>query len=145
MNLVETLKAGLLERWGERPVTQLCLRIVDFLFAVPDGQLEMLTLTSLKNAAGKPEVDAELIAALSLLVSTTEHLLDSKLVLVDDDEQEHDIGKEEYAEARASGSLIHPDTGRAVQNFEGKIFPYFVASSRLRQLKGEGFERNGVP
>ena len=50
---------------------------------------------------------------------------------MDDDNSEHELSPVELAEARATGLLIHPETGESVPEFEAKVVPFFVPSARF--------------
>ncbi|SSC71456.1 unnamed protein product [Ciceribacter sp. T2.26MG-112.2] len=98
-------------RWGEFPVGLVCLDIIDFVASKPVDQLRFLTFTTLSEAAGRKTIDMEVLAAVNLLTSSRLAILESHAMLVDDDDTEHELSVEEFAEARKSGTLIHPETG----------------------------------
>jgi hypothetical protein len=112
-----------------------CLRIIDYINALPLEELEMLAFASFKNAAGAQEISDEIVRAVTLLSSTSIHALDTKLLFVDDDESEFEIEKSALAAARDSGLFIHPKTGIPVSDFEARIIPFFVPSKRFLMFK----------
>jgi hypothetical protein len=128
---VDKIKEELKARWGDEPTVAICFAILDFMKTVSNDQLQMLTFTSLKSAANKEEVDSELLKAITILASSRVAALDAHAMLVDDDEREHEISIEYLSLARANGEFIHPETGRIVEDFESKIFPFFVPSSNF--------------
>jgi hypothetical protein len=128
---VDKIKEELKTRWGDEPTVAICFAIIDFMTKVPPDQLQMLTFASLKSAANKDEIDSELLKAITILASSKVAALDAHAMLVDDDEREHEISIEYLSTARASGEFIHPETGRVVEDFESKIFPFFVPSANF--------------
>lgn len=92
----------------------------------------MLTFRTFLEALGKEQIDEDLMRALTILVSSRIAALDAKALLVDDDETEHELSAAELAEARSSGQLVHPESGDLVPEFESRVIPFFVPTSRLR-------------
>lgn len=135
MAKIETLKAEIARSWGDHPACPACIKIIDYINALPSDELAMLTFTSLKNAAGEKEITQQVLDAVTLLSSTSIHALDTHLLFIDDDEREFEIKKKELAEARKTGQFIHPETGTAVVDFESKIIPFFVPSRRFLSFK----------
>lgn len=120
-------------RWGELPVGLVCLEIIDFVASKPVEQLRFLTFSTLSNAAGRQNIDVEVLAAINLLTSSRLAILESHAMLVDDDDTEHELTAEEFAEARKTGVLIHPETGKAVHDFEEHLIPFFSATEELQR------------
>ena len=127
----EEIKDKLKKRWGDEPTVAICFAIIDFISNTQSDQLQMLTFASLKSAAKKQEVDSDLLQAITILVSSSVAALDAHAMLVDDDETEHEISIEYLSEARAVGQFIHPETGLTVEDFESKVFPFFVPSANF--------------
>jgi hypothetical protein len=65
------------------------------------------------------------------LVSSRVAALDARGLLVDDDHSEHELSADKLADARATGQLVHPETGELVPDFESRVIPFFVPSTRL--------------
>jgi hypothetical protein len=125
------IKAELSARWRDDPIVGLCNAIVDYVAALPRGQAELLTFGTLSKAVGKKQLDEELIRALTILVSSRVAALDARGLLVDEDDTEHELEPFDFAKARATGLLIHPETGQPVVNFESRVIPFFVPSARF--------------
>jgi len=125
------IRAELETRWKGDPIVRLCVAILDYMAALPADQLGMLTFRALVSAAGKERLDDELMRALTILVSSRIAALDARALLVDDDQSEHELDPQELAEARATGRLVHPETGELVPEFESKVIPFFVPSARF--------------
>jgi hypothetical protein len=128
---VREIKADLEKRWKDDPVVRLCIAILDYMAALPADQLRMLTFRALISAVGKERLDDELMRAMTILVSSRIAALDARALLVDDDQSEHELNPQELAEARATGRLVHPETGELVSEFESKVIPFFVPSARF--------------
>ena len=128
---IEELKAEVKSIWHDVPAVELCFRILDFLGAGKPERLKMITFRDLVNVTGKATVDSELLTAVAMLTNSHVPILDARALLVDEDDREHEIGPKEFAEARRNGALIHPDSGKPVQNFEDHIIPFFVPSDRF--------------
>src|ERR1035441_5259414 len=123
MAKIDKLKDEVKQGWQDSPVLSVCLSILDFLNALPNEEAEMLTFTSFKKAVGDEEVSEPLIRAVALLANTSIHALDTKLLFIDDEENEFPVEKAELAKARSKGVFIHPETGDPVLNFERMIVP----------------------
>ena len=125
------IKAELEKRWRDDLIVRLCMALVDYIGSLPADQLKMLTFPTLSRAVGETRIDDELMRALTILVSSRIAALDARALLVDDDQSEHELDSEELAEARATGRLIHPETGEPVPEFESRVIPFFVPSARF--------------
>ncbi|TAV10228.1 hypothetical protein [Rhizobium leguminosarum] len=120
-------------RWGELPVGSVCLDIIDFVASKPLDQLRFLTFTTLAQATGRDVIDTEVLAAINLLTASRLAILESHAMLVDEDDTEHELSREEFAEARKTGTLIHPETGEAVPDFEAHVIPFFTPTEELQR------------
>lgn len=137
MTSIDQYKKEILHEWQGNSAVDFCLKIIDYISALPVEQMQMLTFQSMTNAVGLKEVDDTILRAVSLLASTSIDALETKLLLIDDDEREFDIEKGELAEARKTGFLVHPATGEQIRDFETKIIPYFVPSERFLQIRND--------
>lgn len=80
----------------------------------------------------------EVLAAVNLLTSSKLAIFESHAMLVDDDETEHELSAEEFAEARKTGMLIHPETGELVPDFETHLIPFFAPTEELQRELADG-------
>lgn len=130
---VEQIKKELNTRWSNDATLELCLQIIDYIASLPPQERRMLTFRSMCRAARKRRVDGELLTALNVLVNSTVAALDVHALLVDNDQTEHELDAKTFAEAKATGELIHPETGELVPEFEKRTVPFFVPSERFGQ------------
>ncbi|WP_316233406.1 hypothetical protein [Bradyrhizobium sp. SZCCHNPS2010] len=135
MSHIDELKDEVKESWRDSPLLQACLSIIDYLNKLPLDEMQMLTFSSFKEAMGEKELTDHVVRAVALLANTSIHALDTKLLFVDDDENEFELEKSDLAEARRRGEFIHPETGIGIRDFESKIVPYFVPSQRFLEFK----------
>ncbi|WP_299806635.1 hypothetical protein [Tardiphaga sp.] len=128
---LENLRRELLARWSDVPAADICMRILDFVESTPQNELHFLTFTTLCRAAGRTNIDVELLAAINILTGSRLALLDAHAMFIDEDENEHELSPEEIAEARETGTLVHPETGEIVGDYERYLVPFFSPSKRL--------------
>lgn len=128
---VSQIKEDLNNRWRDDAVLEVCLRIVDYIAALPPPERRMLTFRAICRAARKKRVDDELLSALNVLVGSTVAALDARAMLVDEDQTEYELDPQTFAKAQATGELIHPETGEPVPEFATRIVPFFVPSERF--------------
>ena len=136
MSNINVLKDEVKERWRDSPLLHACLSIIDYLNVLPLNEMQMLTFGSFKEALGQKEITDEVVRAVALLANTSIHALDTKLLFIDDNENEFELEKNDLAEACLKGEFFHPETGIGVRDFESKIVPYFVPSQRFLHFKG---------
>lgn len=127
----DDIRKELKERWAGTRAVELCFQIVDFVAKLPADHSRMLTFKTITHITGKKSVDDDLLAAINILASTRIAALDAHAMLVDDDNEEHEIEPSELASAQATGTLIHPETGEKVSDYEEKVFPFFVPTDRF--------------
>jgi hypothetical protein len=125
------IKAELSARWRDDPIVGLCSAIVDYVAALPADQARMLTFRTLSSAVGKENLDEELLRALTILVSSRVAALDAHGLFVDHDQHEYELGPGEFARIRATGQLIHPETGELILDSESRVIPFFTPSGRF--------------
>lgn len=129
--VADAIRRDLEDRGVNSPILKLCLALVEYVANLPADQREMLTYRTFINASGKKHLDQELMAAITILSTSSVHAFDLRGMFVDDDEREYEVSAQDIADARASGSFIHPQTGKLVPDFEAKIVPFFTPSKRF--------------
>lgn len=129
--IADAIKRDLKKWGGDSPVLKLCLLLVEYVANLPPDQREMLTYRTFVNASGKSQIDQELMAAITILSTSTIHAFDLHGIFVDENEDEYEISAREIATARAIGEFIHPQTGKLVPDFEERIIPFFSPSERF--------------
>lgn len=134
MQPLDELKIEVTRIWADQPAAQLCIKLIDFLSTIPKSQAEMFTFAHLSRAVGKARPDEDLLTAITILVSSKIEALDAHAMFVDDNHVEHEISADELKEAKETGSLVHPVTGRLLPDFEKNIIPFFSPSLKFRRL-----------
>lgn len=134
---LDELKRQLRERWPRDIATDLCIRLVEIMETLPAEQLRLLTFSSINRLLKKPGVDENTLRALAILAGSTLHVLDTLFVFKDADYEKWDLDKHDIEVARDTGFFAHPLTGDPVEDFEGKVFPYFAASDDFLRLKND--------
>jgi len=126
---IEELKEQVQAVWHDMPAVEICFVLLDYLAsAKKPEQLKMITFRDLVRVTGKTGVDSDLLTAVSILSNSSFAVLDARALLVDEDAAEWELSPEDFAEARATGTLIHPVSGQDVHDFESHIIPFFVPS-----------------
>lgn len=129
---LERIRKEVAKIWDHSPEATTCFLLLEYLEKVPVSQLQFLTFKTLISAAGRDEVDHELIAAINILTSSKLGLLEAHALFVDENEEEYELTGTELEQALQFGELAHPESGELVSNFQERIFPYFAATERLK-------------
>ncbi len=125
------LKEEILGKWEGAPAAALSVCIIEYLASLPAEELKFLTFRSLAKATpSKMVVTAELAAAVNILTGSLS-LLDVHGLLIDEYEREYDLDDDEFAAARTTNSVVHPETGQIITNAAAHIVPYFVPTDRF--------------
>lgn len=123
----------ILKDWGDTPQSEICISILGYLSGV-DSSTNHITYGHLRKvAATTPLLDQDLQAAIKYLCGERVHLLDMGFELIEN-EKYIEISKSEMKEARETGTLLHPDTGELIENFEKDVFVYFKPSRLSQQI-----------
>lgn len=125
---VEDIKREVEEVWQETPATRLSLQIIDYMLAIPDQELRMLTVPSLLAATGHDEPDTDFFVALAILSSSRIHLLDAKAFYCEKNGEEVHLDARQLSDARRTGTLENPETGELIDDYESRLIPYFESS-----------------
>ncbi|MEO1187036.1 MAG: hypothetical protein AAFX46_21220 [Cyanobacteria bacterium J06636_27] len=119
--------------WLQKPQSKICVAILDYLIRNNFQNLSHITYGSLRKVVGTVYDNQDLLAAIQYLCGERTHLLEAKFELIENDNY-FDISDEEMIEARETGQLLHPETGKLIRNFEDKVFIYFQPSSVVKNL-----------
>lgn len=117
---------------SDEPMMRACLEVISFLQSQPVENLRFITFGALSRAAKVAE-PIEVLPIAQYLAGARLHLLDTRYMLVDGDD-EYEVGSEEVADANKSGVLYHPDFGEPVENFEDKLIVYFSLSDKGKKF-----------
>lgn len=119
--------------WLQKPQLQICIAILDYLVHSSSQHISHITYGSLRKVVGKAYDNRDLLAAIQYLCGDRTHLLEAKFEFIDN-ENYFDISDDEMIEARETGQLLHPETGKLIRDFEDKVFIYFQPSSVVKNL-----------
>lgn len=114
-------------------VLKICLNIIEYLKKIDFSKVSYITYGDLRQQLKDNEENHLLLQAIQYLSGDRIHLLDIKFELITEDDESIEVSKQELSHARAVGTLIHPDTGEAIGNFEEKVFIYFQPSLIAKQ------------
>lgn len=121
------------EDWGQKTQSTICVSILDYLLRIETNLSLHITYGSLRKVISGNYDNRELLTAVQYLCGERVHLLEAKFELIDDDEYV-DIPNSELNHARATGQLVHPETGELISNFEEKVYIYFQPSSLVENI-----------
>ncbi len=121
------------EDWGQKPQSEICIMILDYLLRVNTNHALHITYGSLRKIVNNTYKDNELLTAVQYLCGDRTHLLDAKFELIENDNY-FDLPNSEVNFARATGQLSHPETGELISNFEERVFIYFRPSSLVNSI-----------
>ena len=127
---LESIKSSIEKKWHGRPA-ELSLSILDHVKSASAYERKMLSFNDLLYALGLQKVDGDLLAALNILVSSSQPLLSRGYLLIDDDGNEFEISSDEVADAKKHSSLVHPETGEEISDYERQLVLYFYPSPKL--------------
>jgi len=113
------------------PLRGACLRLVDYVYSHDD--LAHLTFTKLAKIVGSE--DPILVFQMTqYLAGAAVRLLDMKFELIVENDV-FELDAEYLEEAQRTNKLMHPEDGVEVEDYEGKIYPYFVPSQAVLEGK----------
>ncbi|MDB9524770.1 hypothetical protein PN498_02120 [Oscillatoria sp. CS-180] len=127
--LLETIR----DDWGENIQSHICMEIVDYIFSVPCDQLAYLTYGTFRNVTQNKYSNQELLSAIQYLYGDVMKVLEVKFEYIEDGE-DYPLDKEELAKAEETGYLVHPETGKEIEDFRDKVFIYFDAQNFRQEL-----------
>lgn len=122
-------------RWGEDPAGKLCVKLIEFMQKQPTHELEMLTFANIGSILERDPLDEHVIRAITILVSSSLHVLERHHIFIDEQEQEHEISKTEFKQIYKTGEYAHPVTGELIENWKEKVVPYFTPSQTFLKAK----------
>ena len=134
MAALDHIREELISRWSGHGYVQICLAILELLEKQPIDQTAMLTYGTFAKQLQR-KVDQELLAAISVLASTSLDVLDAHALFIDGD-YEREISPTELFEVTAGAPLIHPESGEIVEDPLAHLMPFFVPSLRVKDALG---------
>ena len=131
---LEAYKDQLASDWPQDDVLRLSCVIIDYLSAAPNDELHYITLYTLRTVTGKDQTDEPLLRAVAILTNSSQPALEMRL-MYEDDESSFELDKADLQIARNEGALHHPVKDEEIPNFEDYIFPFFIPTPLLLEMK----------
>lgn len=138
MTTVDDIKSDIIRAANDQRRALVCISIVEYILERLPDKAEFLTVRTLCNVTEKRIVDDELLHALAILCGSRIDALDAGAMLIDEELGEFEIDSDDWRDARASGVLIHPVTGREIKDYQSVVIPIFYPSAKLRGVAGHG-------
>jgi hypothetical protein len=113
-------------RDAEEQEVLLCL--AKYLFA-NNKEIKHLTYSNIAQVTGSKQPET-LLRITQYLAGERVKLLDMKFELIID-EDITPLDEETMYHAETTGDLVHPDTGRTVENYDQFVYPYFIPSREI--------------
>ncbi|MBD2167325.1 hypothetical protein H6G04_23320 [Calothrix membranacea FACHB-236] len=121
------------EDWGDSLQSEICVKLLDYLTQLPIDKQYHITFGSLKMVIGNKYTNIDLLKSVQYLCGDRTKLLDINFELLED-EVFFKLSNSDVIDAKKTGELVHPETGDIVDDFEEKVFMYFVPSSLIKKL-----------
>ncbi len=129
----EEIKAGFSEITSTVSAAKISIKILDYFSTKKPEELQFITYRSLSVGLDCDDINSDLIAAVSLLSNNKLPLLEAHMMLVTEENEEHEISLEKYQQAMNDGFIIHPETGDELKDFKDCLFPFFTLSELLAE------------
>lgn len=129
-------REGIRKKWGKAPAAAICMRVLDFIEENDPQSIKMLTIGNLKAISHIHEVNDDFQSALTILTRSSHRVLEPHFLFIyssGEEDIEIEIDTEELSNAERDGWLVHPKTGRRVQDFRKHIYTYFAIVPEILQ------------
>jgi hypothetical protein len=115
-------------------IYSICMKILEYLEGTDLLTICHISIGSFRQIISTTELEeiadnGLILLALQYLSGDKVHLLDIKFEFINEDDESYEVSKSELSHAKAVGSLVHPETGETICDFEEKVFIYFQPSS----------------
>jgi hypothetical protein len=111
----------------------ICERLLDCFERTDSEQLQMLTYSMISNICRLGEVNNYLIEVLNFLSGHKVNVLKTNFLLIDDSDDEFEIDYSTINSALRDNYLIHPMTGKKIDNFKDYIVIYYCLSDQFEK------------
>jgi hypothetical protein len=129
----QTIVKQISEDWSEKPQSEICIAILDYLFRNNFSSLSYITYGSLRKVVGEDYQHTDLLEAIQYLCGNRTNLLEAKFEIIEDDNH-IDIENFELKKAYETGQLLHPETGELIGDFKSQVSMYFQPSLLAKNL-----------
>jgi len=135
----QQLKEKIKQDWVEQSsLLDICLEIIEYLISRPIKHLRHLTYSSLKIAVKGRYSDVDMLAAIQYLSGDAVAVLSLHFEFIDEYDESFDLDCQEVSEANKEGRLVHPRTGKYIENYKDKVLMYFTPGNFLKQIEHNG-------
>jgi hypothetical protein len=134
MSKMSELEERVLRTWGRDSTPYALFRAVTAVFE-PDIH-RPLTLVALQRISGGDCGIKDIHAAAEFLAGEDIALLERRFEFLRNDDVV-EISIQDVLEATNTGEFFDPDTGTRVENWERFIVPYYVPTTKLKELASE--------
>lgn len=122
---VAEIKRAIEQGWGQTPVGDVCLVLVDRILGLQPKAAAALTYQNILDLVGEDSVTPELVAALNLLTNAEFAILDAGGLFIDEDDNSHELTAEQFQNVLSRNFLVHPYFGYPVEDAANKVCPFF--------------------
>ncbi|MBY6056760.1 hypothetical protein [Leisingera daeponensis] len=120
-------------RWADHRYFAICNALANYVEKLGVSNARYLSLKRLSEAAGKSEVDDELLIALNILSTSAPPLLSAAAVLHIDG-KEFDLEPEEVDAVIHDDTVVHPQTGAIIPEASRITEIYYTISEDISEV-----------
>jgi hypothetical protein len=100
MKRLEEFEEELRSRWANDPACALCVKLIRYMSEQPDERLRMMTFFTICSILDRAPLDEEVCRAITILVSSRVHALDTYLLFIDQENNEYELSQQELEEVQ---------------------------------------------
>jgi hypothetical protein len=128
-----TLKERCHEDLAKTKFVDYCDAVLEFVFSTPSVSELSVPLVS-RNVNVEAEVAWEILSYLS---GARAALLDMKFVYIDEYDNEFFLDANDIEQLVSKKTIAHPNTGEELSDVDDYVFPVFIPTEKLIDLRGE--------
>jgi len=132
METKSTLLQNIREDWSDSSQIRICEEILECLVSYENPEKLHLTYGILQNILSENYDRIQILKAIQYLSGDRVPLLRIRFEVLDNNGDCYSLTNEDVSKARKTGILLHPEKEDFIEDFEKKVFMYFVASDWVR-------------